>query len=414
MRVYGAPFQTTGFRTPRWGVSNESIARLNSGPDVSTAWTIEAASALKDEWQALEMACTAPFTVFQTYDWCMAWWRNLNQCDAIGMSEVRPVVITVRNHGVLQLVCPMMVRRLAGGSSALVMLGEPHTQYANVVLSPNCDAQHVLSVFWQAVCELPGIDTIRMTAVPATSVLAAFLQRAAVTLNVPNETALMDFSVHQNWSAYQASLGRSLRRGRAKRRNKFDRSGEVEFKALWPGEAGFEEAIREAIHLKQEWVRETGRVSAGLSWPGLASALCAMPGCRHSMQGLVVHALRRDGRNVALELGFIRHGEYSCFLGGFDWSCNELSPGKVQIEASFKWFMEHGIARYDFLPNPAAYKADWTNLRVDVSTFVHPLTARGRLTEAMVGPEMKHRAKTMYYRLPHRVRSLASTLLQSH
>ncbi|MGI9388391.1 MAG: GNAT family N-acetyltransferase, partial [Methyloligellaceae bacterium] len=290
-------------------------------------------------------------------------------------------------------------------------LAEPFTQYANVLVDPDADADLLLQACWQEVCRRTDIDCVSINAVPQKSSLSVLLDRVARRSGIPNETARLDLTAFAGWESYQSSLSSSLRRGRTKRRNKLARTGHLEFVVLWAGDQGYVEAIRDAISMKRQWLHETGRFSYGMTWADYENFLLSLPGDSSAMEGLIVHALRRDDQNIAIELGFVHHGHYYCFLGGFDWSVAALSPGKVQIEASIKWFMENGMESYDFLPNPAAYKSGWTNEVHAVHSYTHVLTERGRMLNAMAGPAMRHRVKTLYYLLPQPVRNLAGSVL---
>jgi len=377
---------------------------------VQWAITLDGLDQHEQAWRALERDCAAPFTVFQTFDWCAEWLRGQQRSNSLAMPT--PAIACLYDDARLVLVWPLMRSQTPGGVTLLSQIGEPHTQYGNCLIAPGTSAEQALTHVWESICQLEDVDVVRINAVPAQSAVARHLEDCATALDVANASALMELAAFDNWQAYQATLSKSARRGRAKRFNKLSREGEMTFVALWPGDNGFEQAVRDAIQMKKDWIANTGRISLGLEWDGLADFLFAQPGRPEPLEGMILHALRLDGRNIAIELGLVRNGDYSCFLGGFDWSLRQFSPGKIQIEQSLKWFMEHGVARYDFLPNPADYKESWSSTQQNVCSFVHAMTLKGRVAEAVLGHTMRRRAKTVFYSLPQPVRDATRRILR--
>lgn len=383
---------------------NETRPRARAdGVEVSVLRSLEEMLAAEDEWRGLEQRCETPFTFFQTYDWCARW------VEVLGATEdsLDIAVYTVRVEGNLALVWPMMTRRGALGVRTLTMIGAPHTQYSNVLIDPAFDAEGLLGCCWAEMRADAGVDRVQLESIPDCRALARFLDGVATRAAVQNETSLLEFANFADWNTFQESLGSTMRRGRAKRRNKLAREGDVALVALWPGDDGFDQAVDDVVTYKRQWITETGRVSRGLSWENIEDFLRAMPGESERKQGLVVHALQLNDDNVAIELGFVWQGHYYCFLGGFDWAHRHLSPGKVQIEASMQWFLENGIRVYDFLPNPAEYKFGWTNKVVPVSSYSHAVTVRGQVFDLVAGSRARQTAKTIFYLLPKPARSLA-------
>ncbi|MGI9407954.1 MAG: hypothetical protein ACR2O4_16380, partial [Hyphomicrobiaceae bacterium] len=108
---------------------------------VNVAESLEDFRALQTDWCALEQRCRAQFTYFQTFGWCYRWMQlRLNP----STSDTRLAVYAVYERGKLALVWPMMVRTSLFGSRVLTTLAEPFTQYANVLVDPDADADLLL------------------------------------------------------------------------------------------------------------------------------------------------------------------------------------------------------------------------------------------------------------------------------
>ncbi|MEO0619626.1 MAG: GNAT family N-acetyltransferase [Pseudomonadota bacterium] len=355
--------------------------------------------ALETDWCDLERRTSQPFTFFQTFDWCSNW---IKHGDASG--QARPLIIVIRNTDRLIALCPLMRLPLAGGQYSACILGHPHTQYANMLIDDHAPRPEVNAIFRRALRGISGVDMVELNEVPASSRLAAALDSMARPVFTDNATAIMNFRGLSTWEDYQASLNCSIRRGRAKRRNKLERAGDVTFDVLWPCDPGFDEAVTTVIEMKRQWIAATGRVGTGLEGETLSTFLAHLTGDASLRAGLVLHVLKLDNRPIAIELGIIRGDDYASFIAGFDGALNDLSPGKIQMERSFRWFLENGVVRYDFLPNPASYKAGWTNESETVVTFSIPLNMTGRLLAFVSGAATCRRVKNLFYALPAPIR----------
>lgn len=70
-------------------------------------------------------------------------------------------------------------------------------------------------------------------------------------------------------------------------------------------------------------------------------------------------ALRLDGRVVGVVYGFQRGGVFYSYLGGYEPSLREFSPGALAIEAAMQRAREEGCTSFDFLRGAEAYKYAW-------------------------------------------------------
>ena len=88
--------------------------------------------------------------------------------------------------------------------------------------------------------------------------------------------------------------------------------------------------------------------------------------------------LTLDGRTIASEFGFLRHGHFIGYLGSFDWHYRVHSPGKVGMEEMLHWSMDEGVRWYDLLGNGSDYKDTWSNTTVPLVNIHEGLTTLGK------------------------------------
>jgi CelD/BcsL family acetyltransferase involved in cellulose biosynthesis len=356
---------------------------------------VDAAAA---EWRALDARTGDPLAYFQSFDWCQHW------IDVFAGKHCRPEIHTLWRGGRLVAAWPMM---LSGGViKRLEPLGWPHSQYANLLVDPTFDGREAARLLLAGLAPA-GHDVVVMEGVPAGSPLATLLEATPPLSGRGNSAALLDLSIFAARDAYAASLSKTQRRNRNRRRNALSRHGALSFGVLFPGEDGFAQALATCLDFKRTWLRETGRRSTGFAFEGFDRFLASLPGSRDNLSGACLSVLKAGDRLVAGELGFLHHGHYHAYLGAFDWALRDTSPGKAQMDMTVCWLIEQRVKTYDLLGHPADYKESWSNRTLDLAGYALPVTLAGRAYAGLWTARIRPGLKQIYERLPHQLRRLA-------
>lgn len=353
------------------------------------------------QWKALEQRCGDRLSYFQTFGWCRSW------IAAFAGEErgIAPSIETVWRGDRLVAVWPLMLAT-TGGVRILQTLGEPHSQYCNLIWDQASltrkDAERLLARIQEDRC----CDVAVFQAVPETSPLSQVLHGRNLESS-SNASALLDLSAFASAQEYDGQLGRLQKRNRNRRRNRLKRLGELNFTVVWPTDSRFAPLVRECASMKRRWLAETGRYSVGFSMDGFDSFLAGLTGDASTTSGACLSVLKTGDRIAAMELGFVKDRHYYSYLGAFDWDLRDLSPGKVQMDFTVRWLIEQGIMAYDLLGNPADYKISWSNRLVTLHAYAMPFSLKGRLyVRAWLGI-LRPAAKRVYQSLPNAVRRLA-------
>ncbi len=72
-----------------------------------------------------------------------------------------------------------------------------------------------------------------------------------------------------------------------------------------------------------------------------------------------LHAMRLDGRIVAVVYLWIERGRAYSYLGGFDPALARFSPGALALEYAIAQSFREGARLFDFLRGEESYKASW-------------------------------------------------------
>lgn len=355
--------------------------------------SLDEIDAIAVSWQALEADCPDPLGYFQSYDWCRNWVRQF------GGSMGRPYVVTIWREDELVAVWPRMVVE-AAGIRRLETLGAPHSQYCGIIVRRDSVPLGDLAPLLREATRASGCDVALCRAVPAGTALAEIIAEKPTVPGSENAASMLDLSGFGSAADYTAALGKLQKRNRNRRRNHLARLGELDFRVIWPDDPDFAPLVRTCTQMKRRWLVETGRYSVGFSAQGYEDFMAALPGDAGQMEGACLSVLRAGDRVVALELGFVRQRHYYAYVGGFDWDLRDLSPGKVQMDMTVCWLIDHGVEAYDLLINPADYKASWTNRTIAVTTRAQALTWKGRLYSQAWLRSLRPALKRLHGRLP--------------
>lgn len=349
--------------------------------------------ALETAWRALEARVEERFTYFQTYDWCESWFAVFGAKDeASDGPQLR--IFTVTDRGETVAIWPLMVEQGLMGVNTLTWLTSPHGQYGNVLVEAGERGEAALAACWGHIKRLPRIDTIELQDVPATSAIAAILFTEEERADSSNLSSIMDLTRFETVEDYVAALSKTTRRGRGKRYRKLEAHGELSFQVHEGGTDTYQNAVADALRMKNVWLANTGKISRALSMPGNAIFLSSLPVSPGGTGRALATVLNVSSIPVAIELGFERSGDYIGYLGAFDWEMRGYSPGKVQMDLTLRWAIENKIKSYDLLGNAASYKDDWSNIEVPLLSYVSAQSvlgaARAELWVKRLRPALKN------------------------
>ncbi|MFN4142853.1 GNAT family N-acetyltransferase [Aestuariivirga sp.] len=326
-----------------------------------------AVEAFLPAWRRLDSQRCGSHDYFQTSEWCMAWLEHH------ATTRIQPRVFVASEAGRPAAVWPLMLEARRFGPRILRNLGAPHTQYAGLLVREGADAGAAAAALCEEVLSGGHADLAVIDMLPRSSALGRALGERHDGSTPGSEASILDLTCFADSEAYLASLGKTQRRNRNRRRNQLARSGEIGFRVLRPADPDFASGIAQCLRFKQSWLEHTGRISLGLSMPGHAQFLARLG------SSAILFELSAGGMPVALELGFLRNRHYYAYIGGFDWALRECSPGKIQMDMTVCWLIDNGAHAYDLLANPSDYKDSWSNTTLKLANHEVGLTAAGSL-----------------------------------
>ena len=335
--------------------------------------------------------------VFQTPPLLSVWARHFLPARS---GSFATVIVKHENRPIL--IWPLFVEQrglfcVASGA------GAPIGQYDEVLLDSECEASLAIEAAIDALKKAVRADLIVLERVRADSILRLALHDAP-PLRWSEGAPYTDLSA--GVAPVMTSMKARASRQQKRRVQRFNAQGRAAFAVAANAEQS-EAWMVEALALKREWLRATGRLSRAFLRPEFAECLAELAATlsrRDASPRLVVSKLSLDDRTAAIEVGICHNQTYHLYLGAFAKECARLGPGNILTQKVLDWCVENGICRYDMLAPRSRNKAEWQTGEVAVLDFVLPLTLRGRLYATV----LKHAhplLRRAFYALPLPARS---------
>lgn len=397
----------------RAGSPSKGSARLPATAPVSfdVIDTLEGLAGLGSDWNDLFAQHGRPGQVFQTHAWCQAWARSF-LADPQHAGRHRLFIVTAHCEDRLVLVWPLMEERSAG-STRLVWLGTPVTQYGDVVMDPTAgDIDAMLAAAWKFLRARSKADYVHLAKAREDALIAPFLARIGAVATVRETAPHLDFSEAANFASYaDVKYSRKARKNRARNERKLAEFGAFAIDRLEGGTRA-QQAVREALALKRRWLKTTGRVSRAINDPATEAFFVSLASAEIAQDaGTVVSTLRIGETLAACEISFVCKGHLVVHVLVYASEYERFSPGKVLVENSIEACFAHGVRRYDLMAPADAYKVAIADRCLEVVDWALPVNARGALWVRTYLGFARPRLKRLQAAMPIEVRRYLSCLL---
>ena len=397
---------TPSFSSRKWA-SPLIVPDLMERPE---AWRTHVVSTLQGldeiaaEWRYLESNADQSATAFQSFDWCRA--------HLAGNAPARFAIVCVYRRGELVLVLPLSIHRRFGVAVA-TWLGDPFTQYGDVLIDRRTPRQDALDAAFKALSKIAGLDALTLRKVRHD---ATILEAGGMAGAIPagdSQSAILELAEFKSLECYRKTLKSKQRSNRKRVRRKLNEAGKVKFEIV-TGRTAMAQTVDEAITFKTRWLAERGLMSraAFCGNPfGILQRLVASPNAGFET---IVSRLSVDGVSAAIEVGFLWNNCYFAYLGSFNPEFAAMSPGTIQMEDTISWLIEKGVASYDLFAPMDHYKQQWSNTVRPVSTCLVALSARGWLYSNMLEGRILPKLRQTWHILPGTIRHRAAKLIMAH
>jgi CelD/BcsL family acetyltransferase involved in cellulose biosynthesis len=355
-------------------------------------------NALEPEWNDLFRRAGRSDQLFQTFNWNWHWANHyLPAVAARGGTTL--AIVTVRREGRLVMLWPLVVERVAG-LKVLHWMGEPVSQYGDVLAEDLPDRLPLMRQAWRFIATHLGADAVSLRKVRADATVAPLLTELGFRQTATTEAPYLDLASAPDYAKYELRYTGKARKNRRRLARRLGEQGPFSIERH-AGGAEARKAAPQAVTLKREWVKQTGRLAPALADQRFADFFADVAGGRERPTGCGVTVMKSNDAPVGIAIDITCGTRRAAHIIVHDPKLDAFSPGTLLLEAWIKGASADGIATFDLLAPAYAYKLDWADGTVAVGDFAHGVTLAGRAYVRLYLGFARRTAKAAAEALPH-------------
>lgn len=363
--------------------------------------------ALEEPWNALFHRAGRDTHLFQTFNWLWHWTNHF--LPPPGEPGAALAIVTAHLQGRLVMVWPLVAER-AGPITRLVWMGEPVSQYGDLLIDDVAEAPALVAAACRFVVRRTGASVLQLRKVRADAAVAPFLAAMHARPFAELAAPYLDLTSAPSFAEYEQRYSSGARRNRKRQRRRLAERGAVALACHAEGAEAAALAV-EAFRLKRAWLAERGIVSPALADQRTVRFFADVTRAETRPAGCHVLALTCAERPVALEIGLTCKGRSAIHIIAYDLDYEKTAAGALLMEDSIRRAAEQGVAVFDLLAPGDGYKLEWADASVAVSDWALPCSTAGRLYAALYLGHFRGALKRGLDRLPVGVRRRLTRLI---
>ena len=321
--------------------------------------TADEFEALKPQWDVL-VKQSPNSSVFLTWEWQYYWWKyyagtgDLFLITCIKNNQICGIAPFYVDHKKRLRIMDDRVLRFVGTGR------DTSPDYLDIIALPEdyaeCSTVVIDFIFDQG----KSWDTFDCQDMTETSLFQQKLTQAIESnpnlLVKQRHSQIMHQELPPTWDEYRNSLSSSRRRTINRKRNAFNKAGNLEFGYCKSPEE-FDEVFDQLVLLHTErWEDKSSTSFQTDEYLGFHRNVIHQLDKIGSAQ---LTYLRLDGEYIAVNYWYIWNGTMFFFQGGFSSECQHLSPGLVLLCYSIEFAIGQGMTEIDMLKGEHDYKASY-------------------------------------------------------
>jgi CelD/BcsL family acetyltransferase involved in cellulose biosynthesis len=299
------------------------------------------------------------------------------------------------------MVWPLIAMR-GGGLLQISWMGDPVTQYGDVLVEDCAASPAQLSDAWRHIVDRFKPHVVRLARVRGDAAITPLMRVLGAQVTAQQQAPYLDLSSAANFDAYierQSSQSRKKRRAAAKR---LARIGSAFSRHAEGREAG--RLARTAVEMKRTQLKERGLISPAFADARIDNFFAdAADGQGHS-PGTLVYALECDGEVAALDILFRCKDRVAAHILTYAAKFQKESVGVRLLEHTMEQAIADGYATVDLLAPADEYKLRWADGTMPVTDWALPVTGKGAAYTNIHLKRVRPMMKSLFGRLPGPVR----------
>jgi CelD/BcsL family acetyltransferase involved in cellulose biosynthesis len=271
-----------------------------------------------------------------------------------------------------------LVRERVAGLSQLSWMGEPVSQYGDVLMEEQPDPAALLRAAWTFITAELAPDLVRLRKVRDDAAIAPLLAELDALPTLRLEAPYLDLASAKDFAAYEQRYSPRSRRNRGRLRRRFAERGAMAIECHKEGKRARDLATQ-ALALKRDWLKDRGIVSPALFDRRMEGFFADVAEGATHPAGCQVSALTSDGEAAAIEITVLCKDRTVMHVIVFNLAFEKAGAGVLLLEESIARSFDIDCRAFDLLAPADGYKLDWADSVTGVTDWAVPLSLKGWL-----------------------------------
>jgi len=278
-------------------------------------------------------------------------------------------------------------------------MGEPVSQYGDVLLADEPDKAALLRQGWREIVDRLGADAVYLRKVRADADIQPLIASLGLTEVASAYAPYLDLDSAPDFAQYEKRYSQKARKNRRRLMRRLEEQGSIHIVRHQRGREARAAAL-EAIALKRAWTNASLRLAPSLEDARFAAFFADVAEARRRPAGCAVTTMRCNDviASIAIDVSCARRRAAHVIV--HDQRFQRLSPGTLLLQEWIRAASAEGIATFDLLAPAYAYKEDWADAGVAVGDYAGGFTWAGRLYAGLYLALLRPRLKAALEALP--------------
>ena len=184
--------------------------------------------ALETDWNALFDRAGRSSQVFQTFNWNWHWANHYLSGAPGGIEGLNLSIVTARRDGQLIMVWPLVSERVRG-ITQIFWMGEPVSQYGDVIIDNLPDALDVMRAGWAFLASHAKGDVVRLRRVRSDAAVAPLMAEIGARITDRQKAPYLDLTSAPSFAKYEERYSGQVRRNRRRLSRRLEEQGPMLF-----------------------------------------------------------------------------------------------------------------------------------------------------------------------------------------
>ncbi len=378
--------------------------------DIELVTSLGRMAELEPDWRRLEAAVGSSRPIFfQSFGWNLFVAAMREEHDRGDFAS--PLVVVWSRHGVPIAILPLAIVKTSGCRVAIT-LDDPFGQFSCILCAAGEPVDALIGALIGELRQSGSADVLRIGKVVPTSPLFPALQSFGMHESVEHGSVVVDLRPFDTPEAFRASLSKRARRAQRHSWNRLSQHGTIEVRTV-DGRDEVAGIIARSVKQRYEWMVALGKTAPAFRDPAYLPMLLALAERAPPDVQLIGFELRLSGEPLALQWGFLHANRYYAYISSRAADHDELSPGRLHLEAILDACIERGIEVAELMSPAALYKLQLGGEIVPITDFEMALSWRGYAMIELWRRRIRPGFKSGYEALPASWRQRINGMLQA-